>query len=124
MKIKSGIDLVNIKRFKRTIQKYGRTFIEKIFTFREIAYCENKRNKYEHYASRFAAKEAFYKALGGIAITPRFKDVEVINKKNGAPELIINANYRKKIGFKKKTNISLSITHEKDYASALVNICN
>lgn len=64
MRVKCGTDIIEIKRIKNSIEKLGDKFIKKIFTEKEISYCENKKNqKYQHYAARFAAKEAAFKAL-------------------------------------------------------------
>lgn len=64
MKIRCGTDIIEISRIKQSIEKLGDTFINKIFTKGEIAYCESKgKQKYQHYAARFAAKEAAFKAV-------------------------------------------------------------
>ena len=67
MKIKCGTDIIEISRIKESIDNLGENFIHKIFTEDEIAYCESKkRQKYQHYAARFAAKEAMFKAISVI----------------------------------------------------------
>lgn len=64
MKIDCGIDIIEIDRIKESIDSFGETFINKIFTVKEKEYCESKNKmKYQHYAARFAAKEAVYKAI-------------------------------------------------------------
>lgn len=82
MKIKCGTDIIEISRIKQSIEKLGDTFINKIFTKGEIAYCEAKgKNKYQHYAARFAAKEATFKAISSELEDKYFldwKDYEVI----------------------------------------------
>ena len=62
-----GIDIVEIKRLKKTSKKWGKAFLAKVYTKREIAYSMNKRYPYQHLAARFAAKEAIFKALGEVA---------------------------------------------------------
>ena len=101
-------------------------FKVRIFTNNEIAYCEKKKNIISCYSKRFAAKEAFVKALGtGIRFNINFKDIEVKNNHYGKPYLLINKKVINKIKilFKvKKFNISLSISDEKKYAIASVII--
>ena len=64
MKITCGTDIIEIERIKKSIEEIGQRFIERIFTTEEIKYCESKKNqKYQHYAARFAAKEAVFKAI-------------------------------------------------------------
>ena len=64
MKVKCGIDIIEISRIKESIESLGQRFLNKIYTDKEIEYCESKgRVKYEHYAARFAVKEAAFKRL-------------------------------------------------------------
>ena len=121
-----GIDIVEIHRLKKLLLKKKNNFINKIFTSHEIAYCEKKINVANCYSKRFAAKEAFVKALGtGFRKNINFKDIEVVNKHYGKPYLLINIKVINKIktSFKvKKFNIFLSISDEKKYAIATVII--
>ena len=119
MKILCGTDIIEISRIKDSIERLGDTFINTLFTPAEIEYCEGKRNaKYYHYAGRFAAKEAIFKA-----VSPLLKDkfdiswhnAEVINDKNGNPKI----NFLD-IEFKNIKNIDISISHCKEYAVATV----
>lgn len=119
MKILCGTDIIEISRIKDSIERLGNTFINTLFTPAEIEYCEGKRNaKYYHYAGRFAAKEAIFKA-----VSPLLKDkfdiswhnAEVINDKNGNPKI----NFLD-IEFKNIKNIDISISHCKEYAVATV----
>ena len=63
MKITCGTDIIEVKRIRESIEKFGNTFLEKIYTPAEIQYCNSKKNKYQHFAARFAAKEAVFKAI-------------------------------------------------------------
>src|ERR1700731_3199466 len=82
-----GIDIVEVERMAASINK-GNGFREMIFSKTEIAYCELKKNRFEHYAARFAAKEAFFKALGtGWIENTLFNEVEIINNIDGKPEI-------------------------------------
>jgi holo-[acyl-carrier protein] synthase len=117
----SGVDLCEVQRIKDAIARYGRRFVDRIYTDREIAYAQSKANLYERYAARFAAKEAGMKALGtgwrgGVA----WRDFEVTNLPSGRPTLQFHgkaAEYAKKLGVE---NISLSMTHTSVQAMAIV----
>jgi holo-[acyl-carrier protein] synthase len=122
----TGIDIVENCRLKKVLLKKKYNFKKKIFTINEVAYCEKKSNSISCYAKRFAAKEAFAKALGiGIRNNINFKDIEVINNTCGKPYIYINKKIANKIKalFKvKKFNILLSISDEKKYSVASVII--
>jgi len=119
MKIKCGTDIVEIERIKESIEKLGDKFLNKIYTEQEINYCESKgKQKYQHYAARFAVKEAAFKAISD-SINDKYsvcwKDFETVNDKNGRPNLSILS-----INAKQIENIDLSISHCKQYAIANV----
>ena len=122
----TGIDIVENYRLKKLLLKKKSNFKNKIFTNNEIAYCEKKSNITNCYSKRFAAKEAFVKALGtGFRKNINFKDIEILNNGYGKPCLSINKKLINKIKnlFKvKKFNISLSISDEKKYSIACVII--
>ena len=121
-----GIDIVENHRVKRLLFKKKNNFKNKIFTTHEISYCEKKFYVVNCYSKRFAAKEAFVKALGtGFRKNINFIDIEVVNKHHGKPYLLLNQKIINKIktSFKvKKFNILLSISDEKKYAIATVII--
>ena len=108
-----GTDIVEIERIKNSIDKYGLKFIEKIYTPREIKYCQNKENCYPHFAGRFAAKESVKKAIFSSKITNQidFKSIEILNDYHGVPVVKMNEAWKIK-------NPQLSISHEKKYAVA------
>ena len=122
----TGIDIVETNRLKKLLLKKKSNFKNKIFTNNEIAYCEKKTNITNCYSKRFAAKEAFVKALGtGFKNNINFKDIEVVKNHYGKPYLIINKKVINKIKtlFKvKKFNVLLSISDETKYAIASVII--
>ena len=121
-----GIDIVENKRIKKLLLKKKIKFEKKIFTKNEIAYCNKKSNLVGCYSKRFAAKEAFVKALGtGFRYNINFNDIEVIKNVNGNPRIAVNKKETSKIKtfFKvKKFNIFLSISDEKKYAIASIVI--
>ena len=88
-----GTDIVNIKRMENSIKKHGFNFKKKIFSRKEIIYCEKKRNSSAFYAKRFAAKEAFSKALGtGIRKGISLKNIEISNNPQGKPSILLKGN--------------------------------
>ena len=122
----TGIDIVENYRIKKLLLKKKSSFKNKIFTNNEIAYCKKKSNITNCYSKRFAAKEAFVKALGtGFRKNINFKDIEVVKNHYGKPSLLINKKIINKIktSFKvKKFNILLSISDENKYSIASVII--
>ena len=122
----TGIDIVENYRLKEILLKKKSNFKKKIFTINEVAYCEKKSNSINCYSKRFAAKEAFAKALGvGFRENINFKDIEVVNNAYGKPYVSINKKIANKIKtlFKvKKFNVLLTISDEKKYSIASVII--
>ncbi len=119
MKITCGTDIIEISRIKESIEKTGKAFLERVFTENEIKYCESKKKqKYQHYAARFAAKEAAFKALSW-KIDDKYsvcwRDFEVENTEQGRPTLKIVG-----IDLKDIEDIDISISHCKEYAIANV----
>ena len=120
MKIRTGIDIIEIDRIKQSIEETNGKFCDRVYTQKEIEYCESKNaQKYQHYAARFAAKEAVFKALSPILESKYdigWKDIEILNSEGGRPYVnILNSN----IEF---SNIDISISHCKQYAVANVII--
>ena len=119
MKILCGTDIIEISRIRDSIERSGEKFIKILFTPAEIEYCESKRNaKYYHYAGRFAAKEAIFKAVSPLLKNKfdiSWHNAEVINDENGNPEIRFID-----IRFNKIKNIDISISHCKEYAIATV----
>lgn len=111
MIIGTGVDIIEVARVKKSAEAHAR-FLEKIFTAEEIRYSESMRNKYLHFAARFAAKEAFFKALGRRI---PWTAVGVVNLPSGKPELIVTAS--EGLGFDRA---SVSLSHINDYGLATV----
>ncbi|MDA7606425.1 holo-ACP synthase [Pelagibacteraceae bacterium] len=119
-----GTDIVDISRIKILLNK-NKKLINRVFSLKEIKYCESRSNKIASYSKRFAAKEAFAKALGtGISNGISFNEISVVNNKSGAPfiELLGKTKTITKKLTKKKNKIYLSLSDEKKYALALVII--
>jgi holo-[acyl-carrier protein] synthase len=117
-----GIDIVDVERIAEKIEK-GNGFRELVFSANEIAYCESKTHKHEHYAARFAAKEAFFKALGtGWLNDTAFNEVEIINNELGKPEIVLLGLTNYTVNALGNFNMMVSLTHIKSTASAVVII--
>lgn len=107
-----GIDIIEIDRIKDSIEKFGDRFINKIFTPNEIAYCKSKANSYQHYAARFAAKEAISKAIGtGWNNEFHWKDIEISNESSGAPLVKLSGKMEKILVGNKALKITMSHSH-------------
>ena len=121
-----GTDIVNIKRMELLLKKHGSSFKKRIFSKKEISYCEKKKNSSAFYAKRFAAKEAFSKALGtGIRKGINLKNIEISNNAYGKPFILLKGNldnYLKKKVKDKKYDIHLSLSDDKPWAQATVII--
>jgi len=124
MIISAGVDLVEVERIQQALEdsRIGRRFRERVFTEKEILYCEKKRRgKYESYAGRFAAKEAVMKALGrGWGSKVRWLDIEVGRARSGKPEIVLHdktARLAEQLGIRRW---ALSITHTKEHGLAYV----
>ena len=121
MNISCGIDIIEIDRIKDSIENIGERFIKKVFTDKEIEYCESKKiQKYQHYAGRFAAKEAAFKAVSANLndkYSVNWRDFEIINDEQGRPKINL-----KNINTENIENIDISISHCKLYATANVVI--
>ena len=115
MKITTGIDIIEVERIKKAINEMGNNFLNRIYTENEIEYCEKHKNqKYEHYAARFAAKEAIFKANSEKKSILNWNKLEIINLPNGKPQI----NFLDKI--ENLEDIDISIAHCRNYAVANV----
>ena len=121
-----GTDIVNIQRMDKSLKKYGFNFKKKFFSKNEINYCEKKKNSSSFYAKRFAAKEAFTKALGtGIIKGVNLKNIEISNNSKGKPYILLKgnlSNYLKKKIKSQNYDIHLSLSDDKPWAQATVII--
>ncbi len=121
MKITCGTDIIEIGRIKKSIETLGDSFLNRVFTKDEILYCNGKKNqKYQHFAARFAAKEAAFKAISELLNNKydiSWTDVEINNNDDGKPYLKI---YNQDEVIKKIKSMDLSISHCKEYATAVV----
>ncbi|MFA3781886.1 holo-ACP synthase [Melioribacteraceae bacterium 4301-Me] len=111
-----GIDIIEIDRIKRSVEKYGEQFLHKIFTETEISYSLTKANKYQHLAARFAAKEAIAKALAtGWGDGFKWKDIEIFNEKNGMPKVKLAGKLAAFVG--KEKSLKITMSHSDNYVA-------
>ncbi|MCS7167252.1 MAG: holo-ACP synthase [Gemmatales bacterium] len=114
-----GTDIVECRRIARMLERHGDTFLRRVYTEREIAYCQKRKRALEHFAGRWAAKEAVFKALGtGWAKGMAWTDIEIVHDSLGQPLVHAQAtvrDYMKSVGIEK---ILLSISHCRHYATA------
>ena len=119
-----GTDIIKVNRIKKSLNK--KHFLKRIFNKKEISKCKKTKYMYNCFAKRFAAKEAFSKALGtGVSKGISFNEITVLNEKNGKPFIKLTDKTKKIVDKKlknKKYKISLSLTDEEDYAVAFVTI--
>ena len=124
MKIKTGIDIIEVNRVQEAIEKHGELFLNKVFAKSEIEHCQDTgKMKYQHYAARFAAKEAVFKAISGLIDYSKediWKNIVIENGKSGKPFVkfsgtldFLNVETRVKV-----ISMDLSLSHIKEYAIA------
>jgi|GWRWMinimDraft_6_1066014.scaffolds.fasta_scaffold13642_2 holo-[acyl-carrier protein] synthase len=117
-----GTDLIEVERVAEKMEK-KQGFKELVFSAAEIIYCEARTFKYEHYAARFAAKEAFLKAIGtGWRNGTAFNEIEIYNDEEGKPEILFHGLTAKTISDMKLGKIFVSLSHLKTMACAMVII--
>lgn len=115
-----GIDIIEIKRIERLFSA-NEDFLRRIYTEKEVEYCKQKKNKYQHFAARFASKEAMFKALGtGWVGNMKWTDIELLNDETGRPYLNLYGSVKEMADKKHIGNISVSLSHCQEYAIAQV----
>ncbi len=125
MKVTTGIDVIEVERIKKAIEDLGDSFLNRIYTEKEIQYCEaSKTMKYQHYAARFAAKEAVFKAMSEFIIGREdalWKNIEVLNKECGKPYINVDKlreNISKAVDDFTLESIDVSLSHIAEFAVA------
>ncbi|MFA6217159.1 MAG: holo-ACP synthase [Candidatus Omnitrophota bacterium] len=110
MIIGTGVDITEVTRLRKAVERWGKSFLTRIFTHAELENAKTRVSLYQHLAGRFAAKEAVFKAAGDVRLN--WKDIEIMNDKEGKPLCRILNNKGKKI------IVFVSISHVKNYAVA------
>ena len=115
-----GVDIIEVERIQSLAEKNPR-FLTRIFTETEITYCTKMKNKYQHLAARFAAKEAFVKAVGlGMSGGMRWRDIGIVNDTLGRPELVIEGRAAERLEELEVRSTHVSLTHTGEHAAAVV----
>jgi holo-[acyl-carrier protein] synthase len=113
-----GVDITEVKRIKELALRHDQ-FLRRVYTAKERAYCQRKRNKYQHLAARFAAKESVLKAIGtGWSGQIAWTDIEIVNTKSGMPVVRTHGAVKKLVEKRKVKEIVVSLSHCSDYAIA------
>ncbi len=116
-----GVDIVSIQRLRGTLDRLGSRFLNRVFTLGEQEYCQAHRDSVPHYAARFAAKEALFKALGtGWARGVSWLDAEVRRKDRAAPVLLLHSEAERLSRARGARFIYVSLSHSEDSAVAVV----
>ena len=117
----TGIDIVNIQRIERLMARWGNLFLGRVYTDREIAWCQRRPHPSECFAIRFAAKEAFLKAIGlGLRNGIQWTDIEVGNNPMGSPYLSLHRRAKEILQIQGIERTLLTLSHERPYAVAYV----
>lgn len=116
-----GIDLEETERIGESVARFGRRFLDRIFTPAEIAFCDGKANANERYAARFAAKEATFKALqASWELGISWRDFEIVTQKGGAPRMELHGAGAELAATKGVTAVHVSFSHTKTHVTAVV----
>ena len=115
--LSTGVDIIEIDRVRRVLERYGERFLQRVFTPGEIAYC---RRRAPNLAARFAAKEAAMKALGTGVRGVGWRDIEVVRAASGAPGLRLHGRGLARAERLGVSETSLSMSHSREYAVAFV----
>lgn len=116
----TGIDIIEVERIEKVFSKHE-NFIRRVYTENEVKYCQSKKNCFQHYAARFASKEAVLKAFGtGLRGKMKWTDIETLNEESGRPYVNLYGRARELAMEKNIGEISISLSHCNDYAVAHV----
>ena len=116
-----GVDLAEVRRIRDQVARHGEEFLEEFLNPDEIAFCRTRRDPFPSYAARFAAKEAFSKALGtGVGSAFGWRDLRVETDEQGRPSLVLRGRARSAVETRGVRRVHVSLTHESDYAAAVV----
>ena len=121
MKITTGVDIIEVDRIKKAVEDLSDSFLNRVYNKKELEYCQkSNKMKYQHLATRFAGKEAVFKAISGYIDRSElmWQDIEVENDANGRPK--INMDKLRKCGLENLESIDISLSHIKEYAIANV----
>lgn len=114
-----GTDIVEITRIGQMIERHGELFLQRVYTESEIRYCQQRKEAMQHYAGRWAAKEAVMKTLGtGFTRGVGWQDIEVANRKSGQPQIVLSGGAKEFAASRGIGEILITISHCRTYATA------
>ncbi len=114
-----GTDIVEITRIGQMIERHGELFLQRVYTEAEIRYCQQRKESMQHYAGRWAAKEAVMKTLGtGFTRGVGWQDIEVANIRSGQPQIVLRGGAKEFAEKRGIDDILITISHCRSYATA------
>ncbi len=114
-----GVDIADVERIRKALDRWGDRFVERTFSRRESDYCRKHRDEAVRFAARFAAKEAFVKCMGSARGIP-WNEIELINDRSGKPRIELSETIRAKLQARKVRRVHVSVSHTAHHAAAFV----
>lgn len=114
-----GVDIADVERIRKALDRWGDRFVERTFSRRESDYCRKHRDEAVRFAARFAAKEAFVKCMGSARGIP-WNEIELINDRSGKPRIELSETIRAKLQARKVRRVHVSVSHTAHHAVAFV----
>lgn len=114
-----GVDIADVARIRKALERWGDTFVERTFSGREAGYCRKHRDEAIRFAARFAAKEAFVKCMGSSRGLP-WNEIELLNDRSGKPRIEVSDRIRRKLDARKVRQVHVSVSHTTECAVAFV----
>lgn len=114
-----GVDIADVERIRKALDRWGDRFVERTFSRRESDYCRKHRDEAVRFAARFAAKEAFVKCMGSARGIP-WNEIELVNDRSGKPRIELSETIRAKLQARKVRRVHVSVSHTAHHAVAFV----
>ena len=114
-----GVDIADVERIRKALERWGDRFVERTFSAREAEYCRKHRDAAIHFTARFAAKEAFVKCMGSARGIP-WNEIELVNDCSGKPRIEVSETIRARLEALKVRRVHVSVSHTAQYAVAFV----
>lgn len=114
----AGIDIIEVDRVRRAVERRGKAFLERVYTPAELEYCGSDPNQFRRLAARFAAKEAVLKAIGTGLRQVKWVEAEIVNDSLGKPEVVLRGRLAEIAAERGVGRIIITLSHSRDYAAA------
>jgi len=114
-----GVDIADVERIRKALERWGDRFVERTFSAREAEYCRKHRDAAIHFTARFAAKEAFVKCMGSARGIP-WNEIELLNDRSGKPRIEVSETVRARLEARKVRRVHVSVSHTARHAVAFV----